>query len=157
MEKDKKRPHKANNNNLLKPALPRNSTNPSLLHSKGGVGYHSATVSGQNIIRGLEPYQVPDLPPEKAQKQYSNNSNNNKSDGIIANLGVDINNDNSKAASGGIGGFLGKVYNGWSARRRAQSTENSSSLSPDNMKDRTRSKSPFGRSKNGQKRKVRLA
>ena len=31
----------------------------------GGVSFHDASKSGQNILRGLQPYDIPDLPAEK--------------------------------------------------------------------------------------------
>ena len=62
--------------------------------------------------------------------------------------------------SSGIGGWFGKVYNG--VRRRAQSTENSGTLSPNGA--RSRSKSPRGlgrireeKSNNSSKRNISVA
>ena len=140
-----------NSNSLQKPQIPQNPVNPSLMQSKGGVGFHQASKSGQNIIRGLQPYEVPDLPPEQPSDSLSmssTNSKNNKNGGkksapqknTIANLGVDVNaaNDNK---SGGFGGFFGKVYNGWN-QRRARAQSNDGLASPPSNGSRSRSKSP---------------
>merc|ERR1712062_606837 len=71
--------------------VPKQPPNPSLMQVKGGVSYHNATASGQNIIRGMQPYDVPDLPPE-------NNANSEKKS--IANMGVEVNGKNKGRESG---------------------------------------------------------
>mmetsp|Transcript_20524 Transcript_20524/g.32665 ORF Transcript_20524/g.32665 Transcript_20524/m.32665 type:complete len:1240 (-) Transcript_20524:181-3900(-) len=121
----------------------------------------SAMSKSMPVQSGLLPSfdPSPELPPEfdepdkveppRRKVPAANNSSNAGSNKPIADLGVDLNADDSanQNKSGGIGGFFGKVYSGWNQRRtRAQSSDNS--LSPDSsqkMKDRTRSKSPFGR------------
>ena len=118
--------------------IPKEAPNPSLMQVRGGVGYHNATHSGQNIIRGVAPYEVPDLPPESVQQQHKNEKKS------IANMGVEVNGKN-KARESGIGGFFGKVVNGWSARKRAQSTDD------DPSNGRIRSRSPFGKKKDDKK------
>merc|ERR1712087_1068958 len=127
----------SNNNNQkaqdLLGLIPKKAPNPSLLQINGGVGYHNATASGQNILRGMRPYDVPDLPPESMQK------NEKKS---IANMGVEV--GKNKGRESGIGGFFGKVVNGWSARKRAQSTDDESG-------SKSRSRSPFGKKKEEKK------
>merc|ERR1712154_212443 len=100
-----------------------------MLAVQGGVGYHAASRSGQNIIKGLEPndknIEIPDLPPEKKEEKE-----------------LFIKKEKEKEIKGtGISGFVGKLYNGWSARRRAQSTLD------DQSEHRARSKSPFNKKK----------
>merc|ERR1712228_764852 len=114
--------------------IPKKAPNPSLLQINGGVGYHNATASGQNILRGMRPYDVPDLPPESMQQKNEKKS--------IANMGVEV--GKNKGKESGIGGFFGKVVNGWSARKRAQSTDDESG-------SKSRSRSPFGKKKEEKK------
>ena len=127
------------------PVPPQKAINPSLMMAKGGVGFNEASNSGKNIIRGLQPYEVPDLPPEKPEsgknQKKTGNGNGNANANTIASLGVDVNvnNDNKSGGSSGIGGFFGKVYNGWNQRRRAQSSENGlASPSPRSSGSRSR-------------------
>eukprot|EP01084_Bolivina_argentea_P106933 191231_1 len=133
--------------NLLspKPSIPQYASNPSLLHSKGGVAFHEASASGRNIINGLPPYYADNpLPPEPIEKEINNNHSNNAPAGAkIAELGIGIGDNNNKG-----GGWLGKAWGGW-GRKRAQSTEQQT-LSPssggrERGSSRSRSRSPFGR------------
>eukprot|EP01084_Bolivina_argentea_P106932 191230_1 len=97
--------------NLLspKPSIPQYASNPSLLHSKGGVAFHEASASGRNIINGLPPYYADNpLPPEPIEEINNNRHSNNAPAGAkIAELGVVVNN---KGGGGGFGGLLGKAW-----------------------------------------------